>query len=149
MTIRKVKMFNSEFKATRTAYSSNSVFLVFLVNSSCKYDPEAVGELIFPEGFASVQPPGPSFGFGSLFLSDSEQDGKVAIDSLASRTNEDGEAFSVADVMESLETYFDGYFEVLENEKVIKQISWEQFHDFLARGAVYSHIHLVEFEPDE
>jgi len=149
MTIRNVKMLETDFKGQRTAYTSNSIFVALLCNSTSNYDPEVIGETIFPGGFGMIEPPGPSFGFGSLFLAEKEQNGKVAISALDARLNEEGEKVSKIEILESLETYFDAYFEVLEDRKVIVQIPWGKFLDRLLQESEYSYIHLIEFEPDE
>jgi len=144
-----VKMLESEFKGERTAYSSNSIFIALLTNGGLNFNPDLIGEIIFPDGFGMVEPPGPSFGFGCLYLSESEQNGRVAIASLNDRTDEEGRQVSRTEILESLETYFDAYFEVKEDEGLIVQIPWESFRDNVSKGSGYSYIHLVEFEPDD
>lgn len=142
-------MFEGEFKGARTAYSSNSMFVAILANPSDTYDHEAIGEKIFPDGFGCIEPPGPGFGFGTIVLSDEEQDGKIQIENLQGRKNEDGETISPDDLKESWVEYFDAFFKADAKGKVLKQISFEDFYAALTAGKDYKIVHVVEFEPEE
>lgn len=148
MSICAVKMLHKKFKGQRTAYSSDSIFIAILSRQGVNYDPEAIGEIIFPDGFGSIQPPGPSFGFGEIFLSKSEQDGVVLISSLGNRLNEEGKKVTYEEVVNSLESYTDAFFLVEEDANIIRQIEWDTFQGYLSGDSNYDFLHLVEFEPD-
>lgn len=148
MPIYDVKMQRKSFKGQRTAYSSDSIFVAILSRQGTTYDSEAIGELIFPDGFGQVEPPGPSFGFGEIFLAESEQNGVVPISSLDNRLNEEGKKVTRAEVVNSLESYIDAFFLVEEDANIIRQIEWNAFQGYLAGDSNYDFLHLVEYEPD-
>lgn len=147
--INDVQMFEKEFHGARTVYSSNSIFIAILTNSELKYDQDVIGSIIFPDGFETVEPPGPSFGFGSIVLSEDEEDGKVVIADLKNREDEDGKVISSEALKESLEEYFDGFFLIDVPTQFIKQISFIDFYKQFEEEKDYKIIHFIEFEPDE
>ncbi|MSQ87603.1 MAG: hypothetical protein EXR10_12385, partial [Alphaproteobacteria bacterium] len=96
-----MKMFEGEFKGQRTAYSANCMFIALLTNPKVKYDHEAIGEAIFPDGFGAMDPAGPSSGFGAIVLTDNEEDGKVVIADLKEREDDDGKKKSESAIKKS------------------------------------------------
>jgi hypothetical protein len=147
--ISKVKFLTKKFRGTRTAYSSSSIFIAILANAKQKYDCEKIGESIFPNGFGSINPPGPSFGFGSIVLSDNEEDGKVKISALKQRKDEDGKKIKPTDLKNSISEYFDGLFVVNSKDECLEQVSLDLFYKFFEEAKEYELIHFCEFEPDE
>jgi hypothetical protein len=146
--IKSVKMFDGEFKGQRTAYSGNCMFVAILTNPNIEYDHEVIGEAIYPEGFGAMEPPGPSSGFGSILLTEEEENGKVEIAGLKDRKDDNGKKLTTKKVKESLEEYIDGFFIVDEVDKCIKQVSFDEFYQFLNKGNVYKVIHFCEYMPD-
>ena len=147
--ISKVKLLTKKFHGGRTAYSSSSIFIAILANIKQKYDPESIGESIFPTGFGCINPPGPSFGFGSIVLTDDEEDGKVKISALKQRKDEDGNKIKPTELKNSLSEYFDGLFVVNSKDECLEQVSFDVFFKFFEDSKEYELIHFCEFEPDE
>jgi len=146
--IKKLKMFDGEFKGQRTAYSGNCMFVAILTNQNVKYDHEVIGEAIYPAGFGAMEPPGPSSGFGSILLTEEEEDGKVEIEGLKDRKDDSGKKLTTKKIKSSFEEYIDGFFVVDESDKCIKQISFDDFYKLLNQGDVYKIVHFCEFMPD-
>lgn len=146
--IKTVKMFEGEFKGQRTAYSANCMFIAILANPKVKYDHEAIGEAIYPDGFGAMDSPGPSSGFGAIALTDDEEDGKVVIADLKIRESEDGKKASEKAIKKSFKEYIDGFFLVDKDAKCIKQISFEDFFKLFTEEADYKTVHFCEFMPD-
>lgn len=147
--IKSIEMLAGEFKGTRTAYSSNSIFLCILSNPTDKYDVESIGEKIFPDGFGSIEPPGPSFGFGSIVLTETESNGRILLKELNGRKDDEGNTVSGEQIKEALEDYMDAYFKVDAQAKKLVQISFKDFYELAMSGTEYKVLHLCEFEPDE
>ena len=146
--IKTVKLFEGEFKGQRTAYSANCMFIALLTNPKVKYDHEAIGEAIFPDGFGAMDPPGPSSGFGAIVLTDDEENGKVVIADLKEREDDDGKKKSESAIKKSLKDYFDGFFVVEKTEECMRQISFEKFYKLFKEGSEYKLVHFCEFSPD-
>lgn len=144
-----VKMKDEEFRGTRTAYSSNAIFIAILSNSSDVYDHEAVGSIIFPQGFSCIEPPGPSFGFGVIELSEGEDNGKIDIVALRSREDDDGNPVEAEALRESLDEYFDAYFVVSNKNGCIRQVDFDEFYALFLSAQGCDTIQFCEFEPDE
>lgn len=104
--VSKVKFLTKKFKGSRTAYLSNSIFIAILSDTKQKYDHEIIGKAIFANGFGCINPPGPSFGFGTIILKDNEEDGKVKISILKKRKDYDWKSFTSAELKGSLSEYF-------------------------------------------
>ena len=147
--INSIDMFEGEFRGTRTAYSSNSVFIGILSNTEESYDAEAIGEKIFPNGFGSIEPPGPSFGFGPIVLSEKEQSGRILIKNLTGRKDDEGSAVGAEQIAQALEDYMDACFKVDSEAKKLVQISIDEFNNLIKSGKDYKILHICEFEPDE
>jgi hypothetical protein len=147
--IDSVLMYERKFHGRRTAYSSDSVFVAILFNQGDSYDHEAIGARIFPNGFGCIEPPGPSFGFGSIVLTEDEEDGRVSVADLRARHDEDGNLIELDSVKKSLDEYFDGFFVVDTAGSQIKQIDLEHFSVLFESSTQYSHIQFCEFEPIE
>ena len=145
----KLIMLNSEFHGSRTAYSSNSIFIAILTNIESKYNHEIIAESIFQNGFGVIEPPGPSFGFGIIVLNDNEADGKVNITDLKHRNDEEGRKISTEVLRESFEEYFDGFFTFDDSSQTITQVSFVEFYKLFEEEDKYKILHLCEFEPDE
>jgi hypothetical protein len=145
----KLVMLNSEFHGSRTAYSSNAMFVAILTNIESKYNYEVIAESIFPDGFGVIEPPGPSFGFGVIVLSENESNGKVNITDLKHRNDEEGVKITAEALKESLEEYFDGFFTVNDSSQTITQVSFDEFYKLFEEEDQYKILHLCEFEPDE
>jgi hypothetical protein len=146
--IKTVKMFEGDFKGQRTAYSANCMFIAILTNLKVKYDLEAIGEAIYPDGFGTMDPPGPSSGFGAIVLTDEEEDGKVVISDLKDREDLNGKRKSERAIKKSLKDYFDGFFVVEKTEKCMKQISFKEFYKLFIEDSDYKIVHFCEFAPD-
>jgi hypothetical protein len=147
--IEKLEMLPGDFHGARTAYSSNSVFIAILTNPKVEYDPEVIGSAIFSTDFGSINPPGPSFGFGVIVLTGNEGDGKVAISDLKVREDDDGKKLTQSSLKGSLEEYFDGFFIVNKTDKCIRQIKFGAFWELFKDENEYKLVQFCEFEPDD
>ena len=147
--ISKVKFLTKKFHGSRTAYSSSSIFIVILSDAKQKYDHEIIGEAIFPNGFGCINPPGPSFGFGTIVLKDNEEDGKVKISILKKRKDYDGKSVASAELKSSLSEYFDAYFLFNAKDQFLTQISFDAFYQYFIDAIEVDTVHFCEFEPDE
>jgi hypothetical protein len=147
----KVEMLEGEFKGSRTAYTSDSIFIAVLSNVNILSKLEIIGDFIFPDGFGCIQPPGPSFGFGLIELLPEEESGSVNIQKLISRvekrdTSNDDE-YTDKNIQTSLLNYFDGFFIYDKNSNTATQITSDKFVDKFLDGS-YKTINFIEFEPD-
>jgi hypothetical protein len=147
--ISKVKFLTKKFHGSRTAYSSSSIFVAILSDAKQKYDHEIIGKAIFPNGFGCINPPGPSFGFGTIVLKDNEDDGKVKISILKKRKDYDGKNVSSAELKSSLGEYFDGFFIFNKKDQCLLQISFDIFYTYFNDAKEFDTVHFCEFEPDE
>ena len=147
--ITKVKLSSKKFHGSRTAYSSNSIFIAILSDAKQKYDHEIIGESVFPNGFGCINPPGPSFGFGTIVLKDNEENGKVKISILKKRKDYDGKSVTPAELKSSLSEYFDGFFIFSSKDQCISQIPFDTFYTYFIDANEFDTVHFCEFEPDE
>lgn len=141
-----INFLDNQFRGSRTAYSSSSIFLLILQPPDIDFDAELIGEAIYSDKFSSINPPGPSFGFGHLVLHNSEEDGVIEISTLLSRNDCDDQPLTMENLLVSLNEYIDGFF-VVDEELHVQQVEFMNFQKLLFGGKRYTKLRICEFEP--
>lgn len=134
------------FGQRRSAYSSDSLFILIYSKRGEIYDREVLGEALFSnQDFGCIDPPGPIDGFGELLNQERLENGggRFTLRNLRNLSITKNISYEIF-------PYLDGLFSANADEKVFqeKPLSEECLASMLELGADDDQIEIVEYEPD-
>lgn len=140
--IKDIEIFSDSFGINRNAYSSRSIFVSVLGyhQEDMSYDPESIGEIIFPDGFGTIDPPGPIDGFGKIKFNEFSNSNKISLRDLRDLIGQDG-------ISEAINDFIDYFFLLDARKKKIIETDKETFL-VKCQSNMWNEIHFHEFEPD-